>query len=121
MLFPGGAGMKLTQATLARLQLPRGKSEMIFFDEDLSGFGLRIRAGGSRTYVVQYAIGGKQRRMSIGITNILDAAKARTTAQNLLAKVRLGRDPVAEREEARVRASDEPFGDVIGRFLARQE
>jgi integrase len=59
--------------------------------------------------------------MTIGTAKILDAAKARQTARNLLAKVRLGHDPAAERTEARVRASDEPLGAIIGRFLARQE
>jgi integrase len=113
--------MKLTQASIERLALPAGKSEAIIFDDDVPGFGLRLRAGGSRTFIVQYALGGRQRRMTIGTPKILDAAKARQTARNLLAKVRLGHDPAAERTEARVRASDEPLGAIIGRFLARQE
>jgi integrase len=113
--------MKLTQASIERLALPAGKSEAIIFDDDVPGFGLRIREGGSRTFIVQYALGGRQRRMTIGTAKILDAAKARQTARNLLARVRLGHDPAAERTEARVRASDEPLGAIIGHFLARQE
>jgi len=113
--------MKLTQASIERLALPAGKSEAIIFDDDVPGFGLRLRAGGSRTFIVQYALGGRQRRMTIGTAKILDAVKARQTARNLLAKVRLGYDPAAERTEARVHASDEPLGAIIGRFLARQE
>jgi integrase len=113
--------MKLTKPSIERLALPPGKSEAIFFDDDVPGFGLRLRAGGSRTFIVQYALGGRQRRMTIGAAKILDAPKARQTARNLLAKVRLGHDPAADRAEARVRASDELLGDVVGRFLARQE
>jgi integrase len=113
--------MKLTQASIDRLALPPGKSELIVFDDDVPGFGLRLRAGGSRTFIVQYALGGRQRRMTIGTAKLLDAAKARQTARNLLAKVRLGHDPAVERAEARTRASDEPLGGIIGRFLARQE
>ena len=113
--------MKLTKPSIERLALPPGKSEAIFFDDDVPGFGLRLRAGGSRTFIVQYALGGRQRRMTIGAAKILDAPKARQTARNLLAKVRLGHDPAADRAEARGRASDEVFGDVVGRFLARQE
>jgi hypothetical protein len=52
---------------------------------------------------------------------LLTAAKARETAGNLLAKVKLGHDPAGDRALARVRASDEALGDVIGRFLTRQE
>ena len=113
--------MKLTKPSIERLVLPPGKSEAIFFDDDVPGFGLRLRAGGSRTFIVQYALGGRQRRMTIGAAKILDAPKARQTARNLLAKVRLGHDPAADRAEARGRASDEVLGDVVGRFLARQE
>jgi len=113
--------MKLTKPNIERLTLARGKSEAIFFDDDMPGFGLRLREGGSRTFIVQYALGGRQRRMTIGAAKILDPKKARQTAGNLLAKVRLGHDPAADRAEARVRASDELLGDVVGRFLARQE
>ena len=84
-----------------------------------SGYGCEV--SGSRTFIVQYGLGGRQRRMTIGSAKILDAAKARLTARDLLAKVRLGQDPAADRAEARVRASDEPLGTVIDRFLARQE
>ena len=113
--------MKLTQRNIEQLALPAGKTEALIFDEDVPGFGLRMRAGGSRTFIVQYAIGGRQRRMTIGSPNILDAPKARETARNLLAKVRLGHDPAADRAEARVHASDEPFGAMVEQFLARQE
>ena len=49
--------MKLTKASVERLKLPEGKSEIIVFDDDLAGFGVRIRAGGKRTWVAQYRLG----------------------------------------------------------------
>ena len=49
--------MKLTQKTVAALALLDGKSEAIFFDDDLPGFGVRIRVGGARTWVFQYKLG----------------------------------------------------------------
>src|SRR5262249_774769 len=113
--------MKLTKPTIERLALPPGKSEAIFFDDDVPGFGLRLRAGGSRTFIVQYAPGGRQRRMTNGAAKVLDALEAGQTARKLLARVRRGHDPAADRAEAGVRASDEPLGDVVGRFLSRQE
>ena len=48
--------MKLTQRNIEQLALPAGKTEALIFDEDVPGFGLRMRAGGSRTFIVQYAI-----------------------------------------------------------------
>jgi len=113
--------MKLTQASIARLALPPGRNDVIVFDDELPGFGLRLREGGSRTFIVQYALGGRHRRMTIGTTQILDMATARQSARKLLAQVRLGHDPAVERAERRERASDEPLGGIVSRFLARQE
>ncbi|MGB6731094.1 MAG: tyrosine-type recombinase/integrase [Xanthobacteraceae bacterium] len=59
--------------------------------------------------------------MTLGSNKMLEPSKARDAAKDVLASVRLGRDPAAERAEARVRASDEPLGAVVDRFLARQE
>jgi integrase len=113
--------VKLTQASIQKLALPRGKADAIYWDDDVPGFGVRLRAKGSKVYVVQYSVGAKQRRMTLGLVTALDAGKARQTAKDLLAAVRLGRDPAAERAEARVKASDEEFCEIVERFLARQQ
>lgn len=112
--------MKLTQASVAKLQLPADKSEAIFFDDDLPCLGLRIRAGGSRTWVVQYRVGAKQRRLTLGSTAILEVGKAKETARTTLAKVRLGADPANDKAIARAVAT-ETFKVLAERFLARQE
>jgi|ERR1700745_1195252 hypothetical protein len=54
--------MKLAQANVARLKLPEGKSDHLEFDDEIPGFGLRLRAGGKRTWLIQYRVGAKQRR-----------------------------------------------------------
>jgi integrase len=95
--------MKLTQKTVAGLVLPDGKAEAIFFDDDIAGFGLRLRAGGSRTWIFQYKQGNKQRRMTLGSAR---AEQARQTAEELHAKVRLGHDPAGEKLEGRARAAE---------------
>jgi hypothetical protein len=47
--------MKLTTASVA---LPEGKVDAIFFDEELTGFGLRLRRGSGgriiRNWIIQY-------------------------------------------------------------------
>src|SRR4030088_1467697 len=96
MTFPApdqGGRVKLTQAKIQGLVLERGKTDQIHFDDDIPGFGLRLRAKGARTWIVQYALGTKQRRMTLGSTKVLDPTKARQLARDLLAKVRLGHDP----------------------------
>src|SRR5215472_18242009 len=111
--------MRLTPATIRTLQLPPGVIDKVFFDEDLPGFGLRVRASGVNSWMIQYAIAGRTRRVVLGLASALDPGKARATAKDLLARVRLGRDPAGEKDQARARAA-ETFGALLPRFLERQ-
>src|SRR4051812_3739951 len=101
--------MRLTAATIRTIVLPAGKDDMVVWDSSLPAFGLRLRAGGAKTWIIQYAIAGRTRRMVLGSVTTLDPGKARDTAKDLLAAVRLGRDPAGEKSEARAKAA-ETFG-----------
>jgi integrase len=109
--------MKLTQATTATLTLPDGKSEVITFDDDLPGFGLRIRRGGARSWVYQFKLGTRHRRITLGNAAVLTATQARKTAAELHAMVRLGRDPAGEKAEGRLRAG-ETMAAAVQAYLA---
>ena len=111
--------MKLTQKTIAALALPAGKTEIIVFDEDLPGFGVRMRAGGTRSWIYQYKIGNQNRRITLGSLAALTPARARETAGDLHAKVRLGLDPAGEKTEGRARAA-ETMGAVAQSYLTYQ-
>jgi hypothetical protein len=122
-IFPGSsqsrAQMKLTTATVRNLDLPKGKSEVIYFDEDVPGFGLRLREGGSRSWIFQYKIGAKHRRIALGKLKALEAGKARDNAKDLYAKVRLGHDPAGERVAANAKAH-QTFKAVADEFVAHK-
>ena len=109
--------MKLTAAAVRSLALPTGVTDKIFFDDELPRFGVRMRAGGSRTWIVQYGIGGKERKLPLGPVSALDPSKARALAKDVLARVRLGEDPLALKHEAAARAS-ETLGAQLPRYLA---
>jgi integrase len=112
--------MKLGRGTIATLDLPRGRSEITYFDSHIGGFGLRIRKSGSRSWVFQYDNpAGKTRRMTLGRVSAIDTAKARAIASELHAKVRLGQDPAALKAESRARAT-ETFGAAVKPYLQWQ-
>jgi integrase len=99
--------MKLDADTIKTLEVPPGKTDVIFFDDDLKGFGFRLRRDGGRlrrTWVAQYRAQGRTRRSRIGVYGTISATQARKAATELLAKVTLGRDPQGEKEERRKRA-----------------
>ena len=70
------------------------------WDEKLSGFGLRER-NGKRSWIIQYRLGHKQRRLKIGDGEKLTKAQARDLARKRLAEVELGRDPAGDKQQNR--------------------
>jgi integrase len=111
--------VRLTDKALAVLTLPKGKREAIFFDDDLAGFGVRLREGGAARWIYQYKIGAQNRRITLGSTTALTATRARASASELHAKVRLGADPGGEKAESRIRAG-ETLGALLEVYLEEQ-
>jgi integrase len=108
--------MKLTKAAIAGLKMPAGKSDVIFFDDDLPGFGVRLRAGGKAVWVMQYRVGVQQRRETLGDIRKVDLEKARKEAKARFAVVTLGSDPAADKAQAKVK-DKRTLGAVVEQYL----
>jgi integrase len=111
--------MKLTVKNIGAQQLEPGKREQIIFDEEIPGFGLRLREGGFRGLIFQYKSGSTHRRIAMGSVGAIDLAKAREDAKDYYARVRLGQDPAAEMRDAKAKR-EHTFGAAAKLFLARQ-
>jgi integrase len=111
--------MKLTQTSLPKLSLPSGKTDAIFFDDELPGLGVRVRAGGSRKFVVDYRQGGIRRRHTLGSAKVLTLEEARRKARKILVAIDDGKDPAAEKAQKRA-AAGLIFGAVVDEYLAAQ-
>ena len=85
--------MRLTKANVAKLSLPEGKNELLVFDEALAGFGTSPIWRQADLHRPIHRIGSKQRRLSLGSSETLDAEEARKRAKMALSKVSLGTDP----------------------------
>jgi hypothetical protein len=103
-------------ASLGALKLDTDVTDKIFFDTDVPGFGLRVRASGARTWIFQYKVGRRTRRLVLGNASAVKPARAREIAGELHARVRLGGDPAAEKRRS-VRRSQDTFGYIIERFV----
>jgi integrase len=108
--------MKITKTAIACARLPAGKDEWKFWDDDIPGFGLRIRKGGSKTLIFQYRQGTKQRKLTLGAASALGIEAARSEARRLHAQVRLGHDPAGHKVEIRAQAA-ETFSALLKPFL----
>jgi integrase len=92
---------KLTKRTVDALEVTVG--DYLRWDHHLRGFGVRVYPSGKKTYLVQYRVGRRTRRITIGQHGVLTAEEARARARQLLGDVARGEDPSAARQE-RMRA-----------------
>jgi hypothetical protein len=76
----------------------RAGAEYFIWDDELRGFGLRVLPSGAKSYVVQFRVKGRQRRISIGLHGRFTPDQARRKAFDLLNQVAQGEDPGAARE-----------------------
>jgi len=89
----------LTKRTVEAAEIRR--SEYMLWDGDTPGFGIRVLPSGRKSYLIQYRIGRRSRRMALGPHGVLTVDKARGLAIQALAEVRSGKDPAFDRKARR--------------------
>jgi integrase len=95
------APMKLTKRAIDDLK-PQLSRDLYVWDDDVAGFGLRVKPSGVRSFMVQYRNGsGVSRRITLGKFGVLTADEARKLAKAKLADAAKGDDPAAKRSEDR--------------------
>jgi integrase len=106
---------RFTEARIAALPTPADKP-IYTYDRDVPSLALRVTPGDVRTFVVVKKIAGKTQRITLGRWPGIKLAQARNAASRINGEVAAGRDPVAERKAARVRA--ETCADFWPLYLA---
>jgi integrase len=95
MLMP-----KITKRSVE--SIPITDRDVLRWDTELRGFGVRVKPSGIRSYLVQYRNQhGRSRRLTIGTHGRLTAEEARAEARKLLADVARGCDPAEDRKALR--------------------
>jgi integrase len=114
--------MKLTKGNISALKLPAGKTDFTFWDDELPGFGLRVRQsndGLGRSWRIQYRVGTQQRSKSLDCRKV-SPEDARKVARQLFARAHLGIDVAADKDRAKADAvrAKLTLGAVSERYLA---
>jgi integrase len=114
--------MKLNQRTADTCKLPAGKSEHFFWDEDLRGFGLRVRDDARKVWVVGYRSPGGRgyRRVTLGDVAKLTAEQARENAKRIFGDLTRGVDPLTERQAERL-GGNKTVRSLVDDYLARKQ
>jgi len=96
--------------------------DQFLWDDELSGFGLRVTSGGVKSYVLQYRMGGRgtpARRYTIGRHGAWTPDAARKRAEDLRRLVDQGVDPIAADKERARQAVDLAFDRYVEMFVER--
>src|SRR5438132_2813223 len=92
------------------------RSNVLLWDAQLPRFGLKVTLAGAKVYVVQYRVGRRLRRYTIGRHGApWTPDTARKEALRLLALVEAGNDPVETKQSRRTAST---IRDLAGRFLS---
>jgi hypothetical protein len=91
---------KLTKALIAGLNPT--ETDVVVWDESLPGFGVRAKATGVSTFIIQYRNKtGRSRRVSLGNLGKVTLDQARKQAVKLMGQIAAGDDPAEERQVQR--------------------
>ena len=77
--------------------LPAKGVDVLYPDDETPHFYLRVREGGSRTFLIQWRQGQVQRRSTVGKVGVYSLDEARRKARKLLVDIDNGTDPIARR------------------------
>lgn len=108
---------RITKRTIDALQ--SNGSEFMLWDDGVSGFGVRVRPTGSRSYVVVYRAGAGRgapvRRYTIAAVGKITLERARARAKVILGAVAHGHDPASQKTTER---GTPTVAELADRFMA---
>lgn len=107
--------MKLTKQNVESIEA-EGR-EVVLWDSDLPGFGIRVKPSGLKSYIIQYRDGeGRSRRATLGRHGPLAASEARRIAAERLGAVRGGKEPPRVPRKLKPGGKDTIAG-LAGRYM----
>ena len=95
-------------------------SDRFYWDTEIPGFGLRVRASGRKYFVAQFRANGRLRRMTIGPYGAVTPEEARKRAMALVSEAKSGSDPAERRDADRKAASVRVLGGRASRSRHRR-
>jgi len=104
--------LKFTKRNIDALDLP--DRDCFVWDNDLHGFGLRLSPRGRKTFVVQYKVGRRNQRVTIGRFGALTVEQARKDAKILLGEIAAGNSPA---QTVRSNRSSPTLTEINKRFV----
>jgi integrase len=113
--------IRLTKSAIDALPTP--SSDIVYWDAAYPGFGVKITPKGRKVFIFLYRTGGagsQLRKYTIGPYGRVTLHQARVAAQKVFAAKVEGRDPAAEKREAKRRVVADRVDDLLEHFIAQR-
>src|SRR5262245_10118317 len=113
--------IRLTKSAIDALPTPQ--SDVVYWDAGCPGFGVKVTPKGRKVFIVLYRIGAagsKLRKYTIGPYGRVTLHQARVAAQRVFTAKLDGRDPAAEKREAKRRVVADRVEDLLETFIAQR-
>jgi integrase len=109
--------MNLTDHEIKKLMLsPADPDGKIWFDDKISGLGVRVYRSGRKTWLYQFRLAGRSYKYEIGSTEKVLASKARNDAKIAAGHIANKVNPLDLRRRAEEKHKDE-FGELVEEYL----
>ena len=109
--MPGRNAIRITKRSVDTLAVERG--DAVFWDRNLTGFGVRVYATGRKVYVVQMrGPTGGMKRATLGVHGKVAPDEARKDAAEVIDRIRRGEDPFP-----RPPAPEPTVADLAARYM----
>ena len=103
--MPGRNAIRISKRAVDALAVERG--DAVFWDSDLTGFGVRVYATGRKVYVVQVrGPTGRMKRATVGVHGKVAPDVARKDAATVIDRIRRGEEPFPPAPEPEATVAD---------------
>src|SRR5215813_9801673 len=102
--------------------LKAGTKDTVYWDAGVPGFGVKVTPRGRKVFVALYRTGGagsRLRKYTIGPYGRVTLHQARVAAQRVFTAKLDGRDPAAEKREAKRRLVVDRVDDLLETYIAQ--
>jgi integrase len=109
---------KLTKSTIDAFPTPA--KDTVYWDSGCPGFGVKVTPKGRKVFIVLYRAGGagsRLRKYTIGPFGRVTLHQARVAALKIFADRAEGKDPAAEKQQARRRLVADRVEDLVELFI----
>ncbi|MCY4016174.1 MAG: site-specific integrase [Gammaproteobacteria bacterium] len=101
--------LRLSKRVVDRLPVDGG--DIVFWDRELPGFGVRVYPSGRKVYVVQTRHNGRSQRVAMGRHGDIPSDRVRNEATKIIARLKAGLPPVEAKP-----GGPPTLADLAGRF-----